>query len=79
MDSNQALLARILALQAISKAQRPLLPPPAERVMTALRSAIEDKRASVIDLASRGRFGSPEYVKARAQLAEWDSAWRSNR
>ena len=79
MDSKQTLLARMLALQAIREAQRAHLYPPAEQVMMSLRSAIEDKRATVIDLVSRGRFDSPEYIKAKAQLTEWDSAWRSNR
>lgn len=79
MDSNQTVLARILALQAISEARRPHLSPPMERVMSALESAIEDKRTTVIDLAARGRFDAPEYIKAKAELTDWDNAWRSNR
>lgn len=79
MESNQTLFARVLALQAINEAQRAHLCPPAERVMAALRWAIEDKRTTVINLVPKGCFDSPEYVKAKAQLMEWNSAWRSNR
>jgi len=79
MDTNQELLANILALQAVRVAQSAHLPPAVERAMTALRSAIDDKRACVLDLVLRGRVHSPEYLKAKAQLKEWESAYCSNR
>jgi len=79
MKNNQELLARILALQAIRIAQSAHLPPAVDRAMTALRSAIDDKRACVLDLVLRGRVHSPEYFKAKAQMKEWEDALRANR
>ena len=79
MKNNQEVLARILALQAIRIAQSAHLPPAVEKAMTALRSAIDDKRACVLDLVQRGRVHSPEYFKAKAQIKEWEDAFGGNR
>lgn len=79
MTHNQRLLAQIQEMHAINQAQRAHLPPPEQRVMQALHEAVEERRARLAGLASRGCAGTPEYRKAETQLQQWDAAWRSNR
>ncbi|MFM0411229.1 hypothetical protein [Paraburkholderia dipogonis] len=79
MTHNEKLLAQIVAHHAVQKASRADVRSPQERVMEALREAIESKRNEVQALALTGRFDTDSYHIAKAQLAKWTEAWNSNR
>lgn len=79
MTHNQKLLAQIVAHNALLKASRPDVRPPQERLMEALSEAINGKRDEVRALVLAGKFETDTYRVAKAHVAKWAEAWKSNR
>lgn len=79
MTQNQALLAHIIAINALQKAKLPPAPSPAALVMSALIEAIEAKQSEIISMATAGKTDTDAYRQAKIQLQRWQSAWQANR
>ena len=79
MTRNQALLANLTAICAISKAKVAHLPSAEHGVMSALEEAILERKAAVARLLVLGQFSSLENRQAKDQLRRWESAWKRNR
>jgi hypothetical protein len=79
LTHNQQVLAKLLFDAAMNKARNAHLQPPQTRVMDALGEAIESKRNELEALILAGKLDTDAYRKAKAQLASWTDAWRSNR
>lgn len=79
MTHNQAILARLIALNALQKAKLPPPPNPAALAMSALREAIESKQSEIISMATTGKADTDAYRQAKSQLQRWQAAWQANR
>lgn len=78
LTSNQVVLAKIYANQAINRAKRP--PELAHKMLVnALHAAIQSKADEVHQLIIAGKIGSIEYERATEQLRSWNTAWAANR
>lgn len=79
LTSNQVVLARLLAANAISKARQAPVEPPQRRVMEALREAIAGKQRELEALVLAGKLDSEVYRETKLQVERWSQAWNSNR
>ncbi|MDL5034277.1 hypothetical protein QRD43_20415 [Pelomonas sp. APW6] len=79
LTTNQVVLARLLAANAISKASRTPVEPPQRQVMEALREAIAGKQRELEALVLAGQLDSEAYRETKRQVERWNQAWTSNR
>lgn len=79
MSHNQNVLAKMLAIFAVRKAQTGVQLSPHLKLMSALEEAICDARARRDAISAEGGAGSVQYLHLNDQVARWEAASRQNR
>jgi hypothetical protein len=79
LTHNQRVLAKIQTTFAVDKARRGHLLKPQNRVMDALREAIDGKSRELQAMIIAGKLDTDGYRLAKEQHACWTEAWYSNR